>query len=107
MRGGFSLIEVVVALVVLELGLLGVMSVLVEASRTSGRAARTELGAASLEGVADSLFVVGWGGDGRRPGPPGALSWWAAPDSSLVIDFDAGPDRHSAIRLYLAAGTFR
>lgn len=52
---GFTLVEVVVALFVLELGVLGVLGTLVLASETLGRAERLDRAASRAEAVVDSL----------------------------------------------------
>lgn len=55
MRKGFTLVEVVVALLILEVCLLGVFGILVLANRSLTRAEMLESATATLEGVADSL----------------------------------------------------
>ena len=107
MRSGFTVIEVVVALVVLEVGLLGAMGMLTEASRTSSRAATLELGVAALEGVADSLLAMGWAGDGGLSMEEGELRWAAMPDSSVLIGWTPVAGRRDAIGIRLSASTFR
>jgi hypothetical protein len=107
MRSGFTVIEVVVALVVLEVGLLGTMGILTEASRVSRRAATLELGIAALEGVADSLLAVGWGGDGGLSMDEGELQWVTTPDSRVVIGLEPVVDKREEIRISLSASTFR
>lgn len=54
-HGGFTLVEVVVALLVLELGVLGVLGTLVVASETLRRAERLERATSRVEAVVDSL----------------------------------------------------
>lgn len=54
-RGGFTLVEVVVALIVLELGVLGVLGTLVVASETLRRAERLERATSRADAVVDSL----------------------------------------------------
>lgn len=66
---GFTLLEVVVALLVLELGVLGVLGTMLVAAQTLRRAERLERASAGVEAILDSL----------RAG--------AAPDSaSLALD---------------------
>jgi Tfp pilus assembly protein PilV len=65
-RSGFSLLEVAVALLVLEVCLLGVFGILVLANRSLTRAERLESATATLEGVADSLASAVRLESGRR-----------------------------------------
>lgn len=61
---GFTLLEVVLALVILEVGVLGVAGTLLLASRTLRRAETLERAVARAEGVLDSLrggAVIGSG----------------------------------------------
>jgi type II secretory pathway pseudopilin PulG len=62
---GFTLIEVLVALVVLELGLLGAVGLLLAAARTLADAIALEGAAAEVASVADSLSRDGVVGSGR------------------------------------------
>jgi len=70
MRRGFTLLEVVIALLVLELAVVGGVGMLVLASATLGGAERLERAVALAEGVVDSL---------RRSASPvdGAVSYGA------------------------------
>ena len=63
--GGFTLIEVLVAFVVLELGLLGAVGLLLTAARTLADAIALEGAAAEAATVADSLSRHGVRGSGR------------------------------------------
>lgn len=102
-RGGFTLVEVLVALVVLQVGLLGVVATLLVASRTLARAERLEWAVAEAQRAADSLTASGaTGGAGRAASGPGELSWrveaggrfvveWAEADSVLVRVEGAAP----------------
>ena len=79
-RSGFTLLEVVVALMVLEVAVVGLVGTLVLASSTLTRAETLERAVATAEGVLDSL---------ARTGAPGADSlrstgWtvaWSVDDS--------------------------
>ena len=55
---GFTLLEVVIALLVLEVAVLGSVGILVVASQTLSRAERLERIAALAEGVLDSLAAA-------------------------------------------------
>lgn len=63
---GYSLVEVIVALVLLQVGLLGTAGMMLTAGRALTVAARTDRALAWAEAVADSLQAVGWGGGGER-----------------------------------------
>lgn len=83
MRKGFTLVEVLVALVLLEVGLLGVVGTLVLAARTLARAELEERGVAEVERVLDSLSAAGVSsGEGRSPVRGGEVRWWA--DGGIV-----------------------
>jgi prepilin-type N-terminal cleavage/methylation domain-containing protein len=93
-RRGFTLVEVLVALVILEIGVLGAMSLLALAGRTMARAERLENAVAAVEGVADSLTLAAAIADGSRSLPGGAtLEWRAAPGGAFSVRLDdaAGP----------------
>lgn len=78
-RRGFTLVEVLVALVLLEIGLLGVVGTLTLAARTLARAELREHAAAAVERVADSLVATGTtAGQGRVADPAGEVVWSAA-----------------------------
>lgn len=72
--GGFTLVEILVALVLLGLGLTGTTATLLLASRIQARAWREgDLFQRAAE-VADSLVAVG-GGTGEMEVPGGLLRW--------------------------------
>lgn len=74
-RAGFTLVEILVALVVLEVGLLGVVGTLWLAARTLTDAEILERGVTIMEGVYDSLSGERTPTDGARPSPPGQVRW--------------------------------
>lgn len=75
MRSGFTLLEVVVALVVFSIGLLGAAGMLTASARTLSAARGLEAaGALALE-VADSLASAGVNGPGMREDPRGSVTW--------------------------------
>ena len=81
--GGFTLIEVVVALLVLEVAVVGVVGALLLASATLARAAALEHQVAMTEGVLDSLArAASVGADSLRT-PAGAIVWTV--DDSATI----------------------
>jgi Tfp pilus assembly protein PilV len=84
-RRGFTLLEVVMALLVLELAVLGAVGILVLASSTLGRAERLERAAALAEGVLDSLAVVSAPTDGRASYGAGDVLWAVNPVGEVVV----------------------
>lgn len=102
---GFTLVEVLVALVVLEVGLLGVVGTLVLAARTLVRAEAREVGTAEVERVLDSLLAAGpVDGEGSVSVTAGEVAWSAAGgrirlvfnaplDSALVVVEGLTPPR--------------
>jgi len=92
-RVGFTLVEVMVALVVLEVGLLGVVGTLVLAARTLTRAELEEEGAAEVERVLDSLIAAGvTSGDGTVPSRGGEVRWTRTAEGGLRLVFAAPID---------------
>ena len=98
-RRGFTLVEVLVALVILEVGLLGVAGTLVVASRTVARASLLERGVGALEAVVDSLSVDGAVGSGGRPIAGGWVTWTVTSDGAITAAFTgADDDMHVTVR---------
>jgi type II secretory pathway pseudopilin PulG len=107
--GGFTLVEVLVALVLLEVGLMGVVGTLVLAARSLTRAELGERGVAAVEHVLDSLVTAGvTAGEGRVDVRGGEVVWRAAGgsvrlvfatalDSALVV-VEAGSDPAEVVR---------
>jgi prepilin-type N-terminal cleavage/methylation domain-containing protein len=91
MRRGFTLVEVLVALVVLEVGLLGVVGTLWLAAVTMSRAERTERGVAEVERVYDSLAAAELPGSGTREGVGGTLRWEVA-GRAVHVEYATGAD---------------
>jgi hypothetical protein len=91
-RRGFTLVEVVVALLVLEVAVVAVGGSLTVASRTLGRAERLERAVALAEGVLDSLagVPVAVGAAGAFAG--GEVRWEVG-DSGSVTLVALGADR--------------
>jgi prepilin-type N-terminal cleavage/methylation domain-containing protein len=96
---GFTLVEVLVALVILEVGLLGVVGTLWLAASTLARAERTERGVAELERIHDSLRAVDAPGPGAVETAAGTARWrlgggdlhleWSAGADSALVRLDA------------------
>jgi len=90
---GFSLVEVMVALVVLEVGLLGVVGTLALAARTLTRAELEEAGTAEVERVLDSLVTAGvTSGWGSVPSPGGVLRWTSTAGGGVRLVFATSMD---------------
>lgn len=74
-RGGFSVLEVVVALLLLQVCLTGVLGLFVLASERLSRALAVERAAAEVAAVADSLSASGAGGGGEALRGPWRITW--------------------------------
>jgi prepilin-type N-terminal cleavage/methylation domain-containing protein len=74
-RCGYSLVEVVVALVILAVGLLGSVGLVETAARSVAEALSIEAALTLAEGVADSLTTLGWQASGDRSEGPFLVSW--------------------------------
>lgn len=88
---GFTLVEILVALVILEVGLLGVVGTLWLAAATLARAERTERGVAELERVHDSLALEEAPASGELTTSSGTARWRVV-DGALRMDWSSGPD---------------
>ena len=85
MRRGFTLIEVVVALVVLEITVVGVAGILQLASSTLERAEELEAAVASAEGVLDSLKQVAPIESGTQSFGGGEVAWTVSDARDVVL----------------------
>jgi type II secretory pathway pseudopilin PulG len=85
---GFTLVEVVVALVVIEVGLLGVLGSLILAAQTLSQAEHLERATAEVHRVYDSLSVGALVGEGEREAPPGWLRWTVGADGEALVTFE-------------------
>ena len=84
------MVEILVALVIFEVGLLGVVGTLVLASRTVTRAVLLERAVGQVESVLDSLAQVPGGGGGHRAVAGGDLSWSVDADGGTSVTFRGG-----------------
>lgn len=75
MRGGFTLLEAIVALVILEIGVLAVVGMVTVASRTLNEAQAREWGTAVASAAADSLALFGFTGPGEQDSELGRVRW--------------------------------
>jgi prepilin-type N-terminal cleavage/methylation domain-containing protein len=90
MRRGFTLLEVIMALLVLEVAVVGAAGTLTLASRTLGQAERLERAVAQAEGVLDSLRGVSAPTDGAASYAGGEVRW-TVPDTGWVVLTAFGP----------------
>ncbi len=74
-RRGFTLAEILVALVVLAVGLLGVSGTFLYAAQTMARARDLEWAVQEVRAIADSLARFGAAGDGGLEAPFGPVRW--------------------------------
>jgi len=88
MKSGSSLAEVIVALVVLEIAILGSLGIVVLASRTLTDAETTERAVAALEGTADSLSRAATPGEGYRDVDGGRIRWSVESDGGFLVWFE-------------------
>jgi prepilin-type N-terminal cleavage/methylation domain-containing protein len=91
---GFTLAEVVVALVVFAVGLLGVSGTFFYAAQTMTRARDVEWAVQEVRAVADSLARFGAVGDGGIEAPFGQLHWTvegeAVPVARIIAESRSG-----------------
>lgn len=84
-RDGHSIAEVVVALLLLELGVLSVVTSTVLADRISRQALLLERAVGVAEEVADSLLIDGYSGAGSRELPWGAIRWETSEGGRVAV----------------------
>ncbi len=100
-RGGFSLVEVLVALVVFGVGLLGVLAMTLQAQRTFLAAAALESASRAVEWLADSLSFTGWGWPGSIETEQGLIRWTREADGLVTVTFQGGPGASGSVGLSL------
>lgn len=74
-REGFSLLEVVLALVIFQVGILGVAGMVLLGQRSMRRAGLVMRGTLEAARVGDSILLAGEDGPGRVIRPWGTVSW--------------------------------
>ena len=83
--GGFTLIEVAVALVVLELGAFAALGLLALAAENLAAAARLEWATGEAVQVADSLSTLGVTGPGEVVRAPWRVRWTPDPSGATRV----------------------
>ncbi len=106
-RGGFSLVEVMVALVVFEVGLLGVLAMTLQAQKTLLAAVELESAARAVEWLADSLSFSSWDGPGSIETERGLIRWMREADGLVTITFQGGPGASGSMGLSLRQSDVR
>ncbi len=90
--GGFTLVEILIALVLLEVGLLAVIGTSILARRVLTQAEVVERGVAEVERTYDSL-AQGWtAGEDHRTGSWGWVRWAVSESGSVQVEFGLRPD---------------
>lgn len=93
MRGrAFTLVEVLMAMVVLEVGFLGVLGTLVLAARTMRRAESLERVVTEAGLLYDSVAGITTAGSGEVSAVAGRLRWTVSADGALRIEVLAPGD---------------
>jgi prepilin-type N-terminal cleavage/methylation domain-containing protein len=85
-RKGFTLVEVLMAIVVLEVGLLGVVGTLVLASHNMRDAVSLERAVSEAERLYDSLTGAPSSGSGLSSVPNGRLRWSVSEGGIVQVD---------------------
>lgn len=84
--GGFSLVELILAVTLLQIGLLAVAATGWLAARTLADAAQLQRAGGALASVADSIVRDGVAASGERAVPPFLIRWRS---DGGVLDLDA------------------
>ena len=82
---GFTLIEVIVSLLLLEVCVIGIAGMLTLSSRTLRRAESLESVVADAEGVLDSLRALRSPGAGAKSTRGGSLTWSIDADGEIAL----------------------
>jgi hypothetical protein len=97
--GGFSLVEVLVALVVFEVGFLGVVAMTLRAQNTLLATSVLESTSRAVEWVADSLSHVEWGGPGSIELEDGVIRWVAGAGGFVTVTFEGATGSKRSLSL--------
>lgn len=100
--GGFSLLELVLALLIFQIGVLGVAGMVLTAQRTLTRAHLILRGTLDGRGMADSLLAEGTEEAGEMVRPWGGLAWTNEGPRGLkvVATTRGGRDTLAIIRIW-------
>jgi Tfp pilus assembly protein PilV len=106
-RRGASLLELILALLLFEVGLLSVAGMVLVGQRTLTRAQLTMRGTLEAKRVGDSLLAAGAHLDGEASRPWGTLQWTGAGDGGVVVVAMAadGADTLAYLRLWPVPGS--
>jgi Tfp pilus assembly protein PilV len=106
-RRGSSLLELILALLLFELGLLSVAGMVLVGQRNLTRAQLTMRGTLEGKRLGDSLLAAGALGDGEASRPWGTVRWTGSGDGGLVVVAIAvdGADTLANLRLWPLPGT--
>ncbi|MGW8267741.1 MAG: hypothetical protein ACWGSQ_15355 [Longimicrobiales bacterium] len=104
--GGFSLLELILALLIFQVGILGVAGMVLTAQRTLTRAHLVLRGTLEGRELADSLLAEGTEGAGEMVRPWGGLAWTnEGPQGlKLVATTRGGRDTLAILRIWPPAG---
>lgn len=102
-RRGSSLLELILALLLFEVGLLAVAGMVLLGQRTLTRAQLTMRGTVAARRVGDSLLATGAMGEGEIARPWGGLRWVGSEDGGVIIVATGGDrsDTLAYLRLWL------
>jgi Tfp pilus assembly protein PilV len=106
-RRGSTLLQLILALLLFEVGLLSVAGMVLVGQRTLNRAQLTMRGTLEGKRVGDSLLATGARGDGEASRPWGVLRWTETGDGGfIVVAIDPnGADTMAYLRLWPAPET--
>ncbi len=98
-RGGFSLVEVLIALVVFDVGFLGVLAMTLQAQKTLLAAVELESAARAVEWLADSLSFSSWDGPGSIETERGLIRWTREANGLVTVMFQGGAGASGSVGL--------
>ena len=91
--------EVLVALVIFEVGVLGVLSMTLQAQKTLLAATALESASRAVEWVADSLSFAAWSGPGSIDTEQGSIRWTREAGGLVTVTFQGGPGASGSVAL--------
>lgn len=100
-RGGFSLLELVIALVIFQVGLLGVAAMALMGQESMRRARLIMRGTVEATRVGDSILAAGGDARGQTFRPWGSLAWEETGDGAVRITALAENDQDTLAVLLL------